>query len=304
MVKIKKKAPKRPKRGKGWRYNNLISETLPEYGITQKGEKLEQVIDSAIQARPDSGLVAGSSHHEQAVSEYEQFKKDFNKKAEDYAVALTDTLSRCIASKSSYGFPGAFCVAGALNADKQTMKKHPEFMDFHLPVTTASATGASEQMAKIFGNDGFSYNLHEAISAQIAENPTVPQVFSVQRSSKFSNSGLHYVTVAPKKDKSGEIVRDEAGNVKYAVYSFNKNSITDFDTNETLKTSGHCYNVTQMAFVKEQEHFYFNTLMPIIQKEQVETGFRISPQTDELKLDNPINSPMNIVLNLNKNNGR
>jgi hypothetical protein len=267
MVKPKKVVRKR--RPSGWKYKNKINkEALPE-GVSQQGEKLEQKIDKAIEATPDSGFIAGSENHEKIVEKYKEFQEDFNKKAEDYAVALADSLTSNIATRKNFGFPRAYCVAGFLNSDRKTMIDHPELTDFQLPITTFSAAGASKQMANVFGEDGFSNNLHETLAAEIAKNPTVPQVFSVQRSSKLSKSGLHYITVAPTIDKQGQIVRDENGAVKYSVYSFNKNSITDFDTNEKLKTSGHCFNVTQMAYVKEQERFYYNTMVPLAHKLQL-----------------------------------
>ena len=274
------KTVRKPRRPSNWVYNNRIGNDLPE-GISQQAGKLELEIENALEATPDSGFVAGSENHEKIVEKYNDFEKDFNKKAEEYALAITDSLRRNIASRSNFGFPRAYCVAGFIATDRQVMEKNPELIDFKSPITEAGADRASERMAQVFGNNGFSENLYESLKTKIAENPTLPQVFSVQRSSRYSNSGLHYVTVAPKV-VDGKIVRDESGNVKYSVYSFNKNSVTDFDTNDSLKTTGHFYNITQLAYVKEQERFYNDVILPLAQQNQT-----TKPEEQTKKTENP-----------------
>ena len=70
-----------------------------------------------------------------------------------------------------------------------------------------------------------------------------------------SASGLHYVTVAPRIDKSGEIVRDENGAVKYDVYSFNRDKIYALEKYNMAKfekdLDSHIQTVVKLGFLKE-----------------------------------------------------
>lgn len=228
-------------------------EKVPE-GLAQLGEKISQEINDVLQATSDN--------IEALKEKYDEFTTEFKEKAENYAEAMSLSLKKNIHRKSNYGCPNAYCVAGSKYASNQ-VTQNPKYQDFSLPITSNLATDVSEQLANVYGEANFHTNLHEAISAEIAKNPTEPQVFSVQRSSRYSNSGLHYVTVAPTLDNEGKIVRDEKGNVLYSVYSFNRNSVSDFVTNTSLKTTGHYYNITHMAYIKEQEKFYENNIKPL-----------------------------------------
>ena len=197
---------------------------------------------------------------------YQMKVSDFDVKNENFARDLAQQLTENI----NNGYRG-YCTKGqqyCAGAGTGTLNQIGKNYDvFDMGVKGTGCINVKDQFAKLNGNDGYTNNCYNEIKAKINKNPTQPQVFTVMVDSKGkSNSGLHYVTIAPSLDKNGEILRDEAGNVKYSVYGFNRNVIKDIDGYSMLKRKGHVFSVTEIAQNREIQNENNNSLALMKQK--------------------------------------
>jgi hypothetical protein len=194
---------------------------------------------------------------------------DFDVKSENFARDLARQLTQNIQN----GYLG-YCSKGqqyCAGAGTGTLNQIGDQYDvFDMGVKGVGCIDVKNKFSQIYGSDGYSKNCYDALKEKINKNPTQPQVFTVMVESKSSNSGLHYVTVAPSLDKNGEILRDENGAVKYSVYGFNRNVIQDIDSYSALKRKGHVFPITEMAQNRERENMYNNALA--LANQQKNTG--------------------------------
>lgn len=180
---------------------------------------------------------------------------DFDVKSENFARDLACQLKANIEGKSYRGYATAgqaYCAGAGTGTLNQVASKYDEF---DMGVKGVGCRDVQAQFAKIYGSSGASSNCYATIKEKINANPNVPQVFTmmVDNGGK-SASGLHYVTVAPRIDESGEIVRDENGAVKYDVYSFNRDKIYALENYDFAKRKGYVFPITEMAAQREMEN--------------------------------------------------
>ncbi len=218
---------------------HALGAVKPEQTVAQSGNDNEQ---SGVQY-----VVDKSEKYQFAVGEFDVKSENF---ARDFARQLTYNINN--------GYRG-FCSAGqqyCAGAGTGTLNQVGEKYDiFDIGVKGVGCKEVRDKFAKVYGSSGYTPNCYETLKQKMAQNPTLPQVFTLTVGSKYSNSGLHYLTVAPTIDKNGEIVRDENGAVKYSVYGFNRNVIKDFDK-YNLKKEGNVFPITEMAYnrMKEKEN--------------------------------------------------
>lgn len=180
---------------------------------------------------------------------------DFDVKSENFARDLACQLKSNIEGKSYRGYATAgqaYCAGAGTGTLNQVASKYDEF---DMGVKGVGCRDVQARFAKIYGSSGASSNCYATIKEKINANPNVPQVFTmmVDNGGK-SASGLHYVTVAPRIDESGEIVRDETGAVKYDVYSFNRDKIYALENYDFAKRKGYVFPITEMAAQREMEN--------------------------------------------------
>lgn len=223
-----------------------VAETMKDDAKTKKQaqERLEAVreILSNIFVSDNESLVFGAKAG----------GSNFNVANENFARDLSRQLTRNINS----GYLG-FCAKGQQNcagSGTGTLDQISQKYDmFNMGVKGTWCPDVTRQFAAAYGSDGHSNNCYDTLKQKIDANPNVPQVFTLTVQSDKSNSGLHYLTVAPKIDKYGEIVRDKSGKVQYCAYGFNKNRIIDIDKYSMLKREGHVFPITEMAQRKAQQ---------------------------------------------------
>ena len=197
----------------------------------------------------NSGVVADMAEPKYIIDtsgRYQINVSDFDVKSENFARDLARQLSENIKN----GYKG-YChgkqpyCAGAGTGTLNQAAKNYEFFDMGVKGTGCIAV--RDQFAKLYGSKGATSNCYEELKKKIDANPQVPQVFALTVKSSKSPSGLHYVTVAPRLDKDGEIVRDENGAVQYNVYGFNSNINMPIEKYSLLKRAGNVFPITEMA---------------------------------------------------------
>lgn len=179
---------------------------------------------------------------------------DFSFQNENFARDLARQLTYNINNNyRGYCTPGQQYCAGAGTGSLNQVSAQYDIFD--MGVKGVGCIDVRNKFANLYGSSGYTKNCYATLKEKINQNPTVPQVFTLTVDSKHSNSGLHYLTVAPTLDKNGEIVRDEKGAVKYSVYGFNRNVIKDLDS-YNLKKAGNVFPITEIAYnnMREKEN--------------------------------------------------
>lgn len=174
-------------------------------------------------------------------------RSNFDVMNENFARDLSRQLTRNIHS-GYLGYCGRGqqnCAGSGTGTFNQISKKYDDA--FNLGVKGTWCPDVRAKYAKLYGSDGSTKNCYATLKEKIDANPTVPQVFTLTVKSPKSNSGLHYLTVAPKIDSKGEIVRDSSGAVQYCAYGFNQNRIIDIDKYSMLKREGNVFPITEIA---------------------------------------------------------
>ena len=180
----------------------------------------------------------------------------FDIKSENFARDLARQLTANVNNKSYRGYATAgqaYCAGAGTKSFNEVASKYDVF-DMGV-----KSVGCRDVLAKMTNlnvingvrSNGESSNCYNVLKSKINANPRKPQVFVLLVDSKHASSGLHYVTVAPRLDKKGEIVRDENGAVQYNVYSFNNNRNTPIEQYSMLKSHGYVFPITEMAERRE-----------------------------------------------------
>lgn len=215
---------------------------------------------------PDSSIkyVTDSNNKYQfAVADFAFQNENF---ARDLARQLTFNIKN---DYRGYCTPGQQHCAGAGTGSLNQVAEQYDVFD--LGVKGVGCLDVRDKFAKLYGSSGQTKNCYETLKQKINQNPSVPQVFTVMMESKQSNSGLHYVTIAPTLDKDGEIVRDEKGAVKYSVYGFNRNVIQDLDS-YNLKKNGYVFPITEIAYNNMREKEQTSSLALMANLRNMERG--------------------------------
>ena len=180
----------------------------------------------------------------------------FDIKSENFARDLARQLTANVNNKSYRGYATAgqaYCAGAGTKSFNEVASKYDVF-DMGV-----KSVGCRDVLAKMTNlnvingvrSNGESSNCYNVLKSKINANPRKPQVFVLLVDSKHASSGLHYVTVAPRLDKKGEIVRDENGAVQYNVYNFNHNRNTPIEQYSMLKSHGYVFPITEMAKSRE-----------------------------------------------------
>lgn len=175
----------------------------------------------------------------------------FDIKSENFARDLARQLTANVNNKSYRGYATAgqaYCAGAGTKSFNEVASKYDVF---DMGVKSVGCRDVLAKMTKLNGNNGESSNCYNAIKSRINVNSQKPQVFVLLVDSKYADSKLHYVTVAPRLDKNGEIVRDKNGAVQYNVYNFNNNRNTPIEQYSMLKSHGYLFPITEMAERRE-----------------------------------------------------
>ena len=226
---------------------DLVSAMFIQALVYNIAEKLGINLNNQEQA-PEH-IVDESGRYQVDVGDFSNFDIQSEEFAHDLAKQLSKNIKNGYLGYCRKGEP--YCAGAGTGTLNQVAKNYEVF---DMGVKGTGCIAVKNQLTKLNGNNsGASANCYNSLREKIEQNPKKAQVFVLTVKSPNSTSGFHYVTVAPRLDKNGEIVRNNKGEVQYNVYSFNNNRNVPIENYSLLKRAGNVFSITDIARNKELE---------------------------------------------------